>query len=71
MQEERKRILEMVKSGMLTVDEADKLLSELDQAQKKKKKQKNELIKSCPLMSLKEKKTTHGKHSKQSACSER
>lgn len=36
MQEERKRILEMVKSGMLTVDEADKLLSELDQAQKKK-----------------------------------
>lgn len=34
MKDDRKRILEMVKSGLLTIDEAEKLLDELDKAEK-------------------------------------
>ncbi|MCU9593219.1 DUF4097 family beta strand repeat-containing protein [Caldibacillus thermolactis] len=36
MKEERKKILEMVKSGLLSIDEAEKLLEELNQVEEKK-----------------------------------
>ena len=36
VKEERKKILEMVKSGLLSIDEAEKLLEELNQVEEKK-----------------------------------
>ncbi|NCU18131.1 DUF4097 family beta strand repeat-containing protein [Pallidibacillus pasinlerensis] len=38
VKEERKKILEMVKSGLLSIDEAEKLLEELAQAEEKRQK---------------------------------
>ena len=38
MKEERKKILEMVKSGLLSIDEAEELLVELTQVEEKKQK---------------------------------